>query len=501
MPRRLTLLLVLESLMLSLFRLAADARFDWFGFFDGGAELTVHALMARGMRPTLDFGYIYGLLPLGAGDLWYRIVGRSPGAFVAVCVVGNLLSAWGFARCLTALRVGPIGVAWVMLAMPVGLVSSAYPSLTHIMERVILTHALADVAAGRRSRALTLAATCVFVKPSMAFLFGAGVLAGQFVHQRHPGFGEVVSFVRPAVTTFFTLAILLGVVFGPEVLLNSLLPRDGYEVYRANQFGFLFGAGRAFWLPRRPGIGPYFETEAGLWLAATLVLLLAAPAQFSAARRARALHEGRVGSGAEVVILCAALHLAFLVLFFGNEWSWVYYFNILTLGVAAVGSRSRVGSRAVLIVMLLSLPAIERSIRGPTEAWQDRRRSTETWALWASPVAREEWRTVLDLTRGTRPVLLATTDGAALLDPAFEPPEVAFLVRGHYKRGELARKLEQVREASAVVVYNPAPGAPWFDQWPEFAQALQGHRRIWSCSRLRVYRHAGASSSSSKKSR
>ena len=100
---------------------------------------------------------------------------------------------------------------------------------------------------------------------------------------------------------------------------------------------------------------------------------------------------------------------------------------------------------------------------------------------------RREWQTVRDMTRGRSLALLATIDGAATLDPDFAPPVLAFLVRGHLRPEELSRKVAQSREADFVVVANPAPGDPWFDEWPEFAAALDRHRRVWSSPRMRLY--------------
>src|ERR1700712_2870455 len=115
-PSRLTLLLTSEALALGLLRLAADLRFDWFAFFDGGAELTAHALMARGLRPTIDFGYIYGLVPLLLGEAWYGLFGLRPCAFAAISLLGDMLMAWGLARAVGALRVGSAGVLWVAVS-------------------------------------------------------------------------------------------------------------------------------------------------------------------------------------------------------------------------------------------------------------------------------------------------------------------------------------------------------------------------------------------------
>ena len=498
--RILNLALMTEALALGLLRLAADVRFDWFAFFDGGAELAIHALMRRGLRPRIDFGTIYGLLPLLIGEGWYGLFGLRPGAFAAASILGGVLTAWGLGRALTSLRVGVVGVTWVVVAMPIGLISAAAPSLTHVLEPILLIHAMADLAAGRRARALALASACVFVKPSMAYLLGAAILIVILVRDRPSAWTRNL---WPSVAVAAILATVLGGVFGPRVLVNSVLPIAGRAVYRENGFGFFTGSGRAFWLPDRANLTFYVHSLAGPWLIAFLMLSLAGLSQISRSGRAHAAREDRIAEGAEVVILCAVLHAAFVALFFGNAWSWVYYYPMLVLGLAASSARSRRGALCVLILTAMFAPSCWRSMRGPIEAWTGRARSVETYGLWASESVRGEWREVGRRIAGRRAAILSKCDGAALLDARFTPPTVAYLVRGHVLPAEIARKRASLRAAEFVVVANPDPGDPWFDDWPEFAAELREFDREWSCSRLRLYaRAAGAESRiSSKKSR
>src|SRR5262245_9217042 len=80
-PALLTLGFAAGVLALSLFDTPHE-RLTRFLYNDSGAELTVPKLLARGLRPTVDFGYIYGLLPLLVGKLWYGIFGGpGPAAF------------------------------------------------------------------------------------------------------------------------------------------------------------------------------------------------------------------------------------------------------------------------------------------------------------------------------------------------------------------------------------------------------------------------------------
>ena len=76
--RTLTVLFMAESLALALFQLPLNLLFDAFASMDQGANLTVQGLLDRGLTPTVDFGYQYGLIPLLAGRAWFALLGRTP---------------------------------------------------------------------------------------------------------------------------------------------------------------------------------------------------------------------------------------------------------------------------------------------------------------------------------------------------------------------------------------------------------------------------------------
>src|SRR5437588_9120859 len=86
---RLGLLLAAEVLALTAF-FTPNERFTRFAFHDSGADLTIASLTARGLRPGVDFGYIYGLLPLLVNRLWYGAFGATPAAFRTLTFACNL---------------------------------------------------------------------------------------------------------------------------------------------------------------------------------------------------------------------------------------------------------------------------------------------------------------------------------------------------------------------------------------------------------------------------
>ena len=52
-----------------------------------------------------------------------------------------------------------------------------------------------------------------------------------------------------------------------------------------------------------------------------------------------------------MILTCAALHLSFVLLFFGNESSWEYYFFMVILGLAAA---ARLGLQWEVLVACLA---------------------------------------------------------------------------------------------------------------------------------------------------
>ena len=160
-----------ESLALALLQLPLSLGFLEFATADQGANLTTQSLLDRGLVPTVDFGYQYGLLPLLIGRSWFALLGRTPQAYAAAMLIVDLLIAWGLARCAAALRAGPAGIALIVCTM-IGTTLGSYINLAHACEATLICHALADHAGGRRSRALALLTACLFIKPVMAYVYG-----------------------------------------------------------------------------------------------------------------------------------------------------------------------------------------------------------------------------------------------------------------------------------------------------------------------------------------
>ena len=271
-------ILTVEAIAIFVYRLPQTLTFDDFAFFDTGSNLTAQYLMTHGYRPVLDFGYPYGLLPLLFGRLWFGTLGLTPIACVAVTPFIDLLIIWQFARFAANLKLNLAGILIILFTVTCTIPSS-YLNLTHVFETVLLIHSLADQAGGNRRRALALATTAIFVKPSMAYFVGLVLLVfivldclQRFQSATPARFGSPRS--HPAALVGVVIAIALVAIFstGTACAYRDRQP-GGRSMFHARGYGFFNGAGRMFLAP--PGVPSsfYLVSKAGLWIAYSIVLV------------------------------------------------------------------------------------------------------------------------------------------------------------------------------------------------------------------------------------
>jgi hypothetical protein len=479
-------ILTAEALALFVVRLAGTLQFNNFAFFDTGSNLTVQYLISHGYRPTIDFVYHYGLLPLLFGRIWFRICGLTPIACVAAMPLIDILIVWGFVRFAANMKLNLAGVLIVLLTGSLTIPSS-FINLTHGLEPVFLLHALADQGGGNRRRALALTTAALFVKPSMAYFLGL-ILIGFIVvdcwRGRERLLRAVVVRTYPAALVGIAVGLVLIASFGLAPVVRSMIPSEGIAMYRAQGFGFFNIAGRSFLSPHGAPWSYYLANIAGPWIVYTVVLIVVA---LIVARRALA---GFGGAGyadrtPETILSCAILHLSFILFFFGNELSWIYYFYIPVLGLAAV---ARLGIRWEVLVACLAflvpitkvdkrviqrlafankatspdagspaagmsaIPALPVESGFTYQLWFTTSPSRETAGLWVAPGERSEWIKVMRIIRGHRASMLEYNGCADLLFSEFSPPVTLFLVRAGVTPDDLSRKLAQLQASSMIVM-------------------------------------------------
>jgi hypothetical protein len=509
--------LAFESLIFLVIRFPGAMQFDAFAFSDTGANLTAQYLVAHGYRPLLDFSYHYGLLALLAANLWFRAFGCTPGTCEAAVVLADLLLIWALVRFITSLRLRFPGLLIIVATLPLTVPYSTQ-NFAHILEPVFLYNALAAQAAGRRRSALALATACLFVKPSMAYAYGLVVItlivAERLLEGRDALRDWWLEFC-PAVLTAFGVGAILAGYFGPVPLLRSLIPLAGSESYAANHFGFLHGTGRLFWAPESASASYYATNIAGPWIASTLLLL--ASAIFSAHKLvAPAEGSGLDGRPAEIVVTCAALHVAFIAFFFGNNFSWIYYFYLLVFGLAAA-SQLWPAWQPLFCFLALAFPLVKLDkfvlghfalperppVAGPQDEaasifnresevgftyqmWFTSAPTPQMAGLWAPAAERTEWTKVLSLTKGHRTAVLDTYGCVELLFPEFVPPVTLYMVPGAPTPEMVARKVSQLKSVSRIVMPRWESGL--LDFWPAIGSVVrENFTYLWQGDRFVVY--------------
>jgi hypothetical protein len=465
------------ALALTLFRLPRVMAWRNSAFEDNGANLTIEYLTRAGDRPGIDNGYIYGLLCLGFGQVWCGALGLTPYASLAAWAIGNVLVAWGMARFAYHARVGPAGLALMLIEM----VPCKDQTFVYVLEPIFLVHALAEQARGRRGIALALVTACAFVKPSMASVFGLILLGTIFADRTTPArFRDRLRRLVPAAVVGVALVALFGAVYGVPVLIRSLVPVHAAAIYKASRFGFFFGTGRGFWYFPHVRWGYYVGTPTGFWLIGTVILIVGGIAGLVAPR-------GRAVRNREVVATCAALHAAFVCFFFAHASSYDYYYYVLVLGLAAMAPRSRASAVTVLLIAAIGLVGNRGHVLSNVQEWRSRRRTPETIGLFVEPGDRVEWAAVRRLIAGRRSALLSVSDGAALMVPELGPPTIYYMAPTELTPLETDRKLAQLASAELIVealsVDMTWPSA----SYPVFRPPLEGRDLAFAGKLYRVY--------------
>ncbi len=474
-PFLIFILFAIEILAIDFLKLPEIMAFDSYAFCDNGANLTLQYLVSHGLRPTVDFGYNYGLLPILVGRIWFGIAGLSPISVQVLMAVCDLAIAWAIARIASRIRFGAVSLALTAITLGFA-VQASYPSLAQAVEAALLVFALAHQARGSRASAIAFACAAVFAKPSMGYVYSL-VLLVAIACQRWRAGAKHDPWIRelaPAVATGTALILVLGIIYGPVALVRTVIPIEGLINYRAMNFGFFTGAGREFWDPHGLPWLFYLLDFSGFWIAGTLFLICSGVAAifYLATRADDPEFEARRN---EIIATCAVLHVAFVALFFGNQWSWIYYSYFLTIGVAAAAGASAIQRRVTIGLCVVGIMAWTHEFRLDRRWWNTREPDAVTAGLWASSDEREEWQRVLDTVHSQRAVILDTMGAIELLVPEFEKPVSLYLLPGLMIPANIQRKVEQLSEAQMVVVpanieIEACRGIP---AAPEFETALK----------------------------
>ncbi len=484
-PRRVWPLAVLIAGMLLVnfaLRLPTAQVADWgqFAFYDPGTVLKGDMLLSKGYVPTVDFGYTHGLLSLLYGRIGFAILGRSAAAFLVLTLAAEMVMAWAMGRILVAAGVSGWGIVIFVMALPTAIMP-AYLTLTHPLEAMFILLALASQAEGRRGGALALMAACVFVKPSMGYVYGL-ILVVMILWEGRGNFRRVWRELMPAavvvIVTFGGLGVWMGV--GPVV--RTLLPTTGAATYAATGFGFFARSGREFWWPAHPWDD--FFTAAGVFLVAAVAGVMGV---------VWAVRKWRVGVRGEMIFTMGVLHTAFLVGFYGWSGSWSYYSYLPMLGLSLLVTIlplrqvARVG--VVMVLAGLFLSSYDQVAGDIYNGWRYKIRNRDTGYLWADADLVREWGELGAVLGGDHALIMTNgcPDPSSLRGVPLELPDAWFPEPGIPTRSEIARVKKQAEGARWVILWWEYRG---FDLWnsAKFAGTREEFGEVFRNERFRVLR-------------
>jgi hypothetical protein len=461
--------------------------FDRYAFGDKGWPLTVDVMLEEGQVPVRDFGYFYGLLTLLFDRALFAAFGRTPQALAAVDGVCAALVTLGIVRTALAAKLDRVSGGFLAVCAPFMVMPIFYASPAHGIEAALLANALAFQVSGRLGWALLLVTTAVFFKPSLGYFYGLLLLL--LVLGGWPAGKRRWLRLAPATVAGVGILATLVAVFGWDPVVRTQLPFGAMRAYKDSGFGFLFGSGRQLWLPEPFTPLYYVFSVAGIWLTTSAFLLVAA---------ARLLPRFREPL-ANLTVTCAGLHLVFVLVLFGNQWSWIYYPYILFVG-AAVGLTAwrRIGTAGAARAAeeeAEESPAARR-LRGVGVALAVVALLGQVWAVWIeyaflpatvtrSPVTAglyyppgktAQWGAARELARTQRVFVLTKMGCPQLLAPEMDGPRTWCLIQATATPAELDR----VRRGIAAADWLLVP--IWHDvdlySWPEFAEDVKPFRKM-----------------------
>jgi hypothetical protein len=459
---------------------------------DTGSFRYVNTLLDMGLRPSVDFGFYYGMLGLMVQRIAFAVFGG--GYWTTLGITAGVLALtvvfwWLLAR--------ELGFSWMNFAILLGLyemmVGLAFsgPTPAHGLVRVLLAFSLLLALKGRLGLALVLAAFAALSIPSLPIIL-IGLLSVLIIFQWWQApqrrLRDLAGQLAPALVVYGLGVLTFTIIFGLRSTLPSLFPIHGMALYRALNFGF-FNSGENFWHPRGPTISYYLFNKAGIWLFCSALLVV-----FGVASLVRMVRS-RKSSGAPLFIfLCCALHLFFIFFAYGNAGSWIFYEFILVAGVfAGVSELTKGRMRVVLSCLLLFFGLLSNRVEASHRRfpWRTWHRSAETAGLYAPDDFRREWAPIIQLANSHDLLFLSGGNGASTFFPRVKTPQSWFLLPGVALPPENAYVLDQIKKSDVVVEYT-SESAWYIDQnvaWQaalaQFPVRLKGsYMRIWMRSAL-----------------
>ncbi len=451
--------------------------FDEYAFLDQGSQLAAQHLVSGGLRPAIDFGYTYGLLPLLAGKLLFGVLGNSPGTYALTVSLIECFTALGIARIAAALD--DRGFEWAFAILTLPFLIARFDNLPYALEAAFLTNAFAEQLRGRLGTAMSLALCAALSKPAMGYLYGAVLLLMLFgeVARGRMLWIEIARTLRPALVTVVVLAAVLSAVFGPGSVLGTILPIQGITHYRAmHSLGF-HSEELSFLKPSGVNWHYYIGTYTTLWMVCEVWLVTAGIFVFVQYTRGRETLSGRF------VLTMSVLAVADLLLFSGH-----YKYLTLIGGMACIAFQSRWQKTLAVCVCLIAIPAFLNRFRSELMFKETVTRDAATGWLWTAPDLNVEWERAMSIAVGRKTAALGEMGGAGLVVPGIESPVGAFFLAGAALPDDVSREYRQLAAAPVVILFYryPQETGTVLDDYPALKAAVADDEVVFQGKYLEV---------------
>lgn len=441
---------------------------------DSGSALLASSMIQNGIVPWLDFNYSYGFATLWPNQLWFNSFGYTPMANVTLNLLCSILLCWGIAEIIVLMQWSKPVIWLVLLSTPYVFCFSWFTT-AHVLEPALIILCTVRYLKRSYASALLMATLAMLVKPSLAYVAGLYLVIVMLTDRDGASWKQhlrrLVLNITPSLILLLVYSIYVLSKWGWLVYLNSLLPLSGMAAYQESECGF-FARGQMFWMPATETLGQLLEyyllTPAGVWIVGTIVLIY-----FTILTVIQWLKTRTLSIQQRCILICGLLHLAFVFVLFGNEWSWTYETYLVIFGVAAGLSTLPTLSRLLVpIYAVLVLLSLAGTIRTSVESWQGTTMQADLHYLFLPESMHQELSQLRTLASQQR-VLMLTRQGAPslLLNSVQGVPTWAYM-RHSAKDHERLALLRLVDQVDVVVV----PAYPFIEEmtnWPEIANHLK----------------------------
>ncbi len=477
---RLQLFGVLAFLNLALNAAILPYHFNYRHYFcgDAGSSLMATHMVSQGVTPWLDFNYYYGFGTLWLNQGWFSLFGYHPVANYALNMLCLLLVTFGTADML-------VTMGWNRNKVLCGLALLLSPYLfcfcwfttAHTLEAALVILSLSHALRRSYTISLLLATLALLVKPSIAYFVGLYIVIMMLTDRQTPWrqhLGLVVRQMLPSLLLLVGYSAYVLFAWGPLVYVNSLLPLSGMAGYQQSACGF-FNRGTLFWLPPMDNVWQLLEhyllTPAGLWVAGTLFLSC-----HTIVTLLRWLSTRTLTLADQCVVIFGTLHLIFIFILFGNEWSWTYEPFLLLFGTSAVLSRyARLTMLFLPLLAALVVCSLTRTAQAAHFGWTETASFADRHYLFMTAQTHQDLQT-LEKQAAQHPTLFMGRQGAPglLLKGVAATPTWAFMhasIRDAERLG-----LQKLIQQSDIIAIPQLPYVTMMTKWPEIAEQMKDFR-------------------------